>query len=76
MKHSVVFASLVSIAPILAGGASFAQGVYKIGVATGQTGYLAVTDGPALKGLRLGVTRPALDYAANTILLLAALQRR
>ena len=55
MKHSVVFASLVSIAPILAGGAGFAQDVYKIGVATGQTGYLAVTDGPALKGLRLGV---------------------
>ncbi len=28
---------------------------YKIGVATGQTGYLAVTDGPALTGLQLGV---------------------
>jgi branched-chain amino acid transport system substrate-binding protein len=28
---------------------------YKIGVATGQTGYLAVTDGPTLQGFELGV---------------------
>lgn len=35
--------------------ASQAQDTYKIGVATGQTGYLAVTDGPTLKGLQLGV---------------------
>jgi branched-chain amino acid transport system substrate-binding protein len=28
---------------------------YKIGIATGQTGYLAVTDGPTLLGFQLGV---------------------
>jgi branched-chain amino acid transport system substrate-binding protein len=32
-----------------------AEGTYKVGVATGQTGYLAVTDGPTLKGLQMGV---------------------
>ena len=55
MKQHLILASLVSIAPALAGSAAFAQEAYKIGVATGQTGYLAVTDGPALKGLQLGV---------------------
>jgi branched-chain amino acid transport system substrate-binding protein len=29
--------------------------VYKVGVATGQTGYLATTDRPTLRGLELGV---------------------
>ncbi len=29
--------------------------VFRVGVATGQTGYLSVTDGPALTGLELGV---------------------
>jgi len=32
-----------------------AQDVLQVGVATGQTGYLSVTDGPSLKGLQLGV---------------------
>src|SRR3972149_4908621 len=31
------------------------QEVFRVGVATGQTGYLAVTDGPSLRGLQLGV---------------------
>lgn len=49
-------ALLLSTAVLLgAVAAGHAQDTYKIGVATGQTGYLAVTDGPTLKGLQLGV---------------------
>jgi branched-chain amino acid transport system substrate-binding protein len=55
MKQHLILASLVSIVPALTAGSAHAQESYKIGVATGQTGYLAVTDGPALKGLQLGV---------------------
>lgn len=54
MKYGIAVGSLVAMATLVIGSAS-AQEVYKIGVATGQTGYLAVTDGPALKGLQLGV---------------------
>src|SRR6266481_10066301 len=58
MKSHLCLTSLSSIAMVIA--ASFgveAVGAepYKVGVATGQTGYLAVTDGPALKGLQLAV---------------------
>jgi branched-chain amino acid transport system substrate-binding protein len=41
-----------------AAGGSEAAGddeVYRIGFASGQTGYLSVTDGPALRGLELGI---------------------
>lgn len=55
MKNRVILGSLVCIAPLLGSAVLSAQQVYKVGVATGQTGYLAVTDGPALKGLQLGV---------------------
>jgi branched-chain amino acid transport system substrate-binding protein len=56
MKNHHVLVTLISL--ILVGAwseARSADAVYKVGVATGQTGYLAVTDGPALKGLQLGV---------------------
>lgn len=37
------------------GGGGDGPTVYKVGVATGQTGYLATTDRPTLRGLELGV---------------------
>src|SRR5262249_34747523 len=57
MKRHHLLGSIVAVGVVAAGfgtGLS-AQESYKVGVATGQTGYLAVTDGPALKGLQLGV---------------------
>lgn len=56
MKYRHVLGLFAFTVPIVAmcGEARPAEGVYKVGVATGQTGYLAVTDGPALKGLQLG----------------------
>ena len=55
MSKSVTFGSIVSLGLLATHAPVCAQDTYKIGVATGQTGYLAVTDGPALKGLQLGV---------------------
>ena len=55
MKTYIIAGTLACIIPMLAVGPASAADVYKIGVATGQTGYLAVTDGPALQGLQLGV---------------------
>lgn len=57
MKSHHLLGSLVATALIAAAcsEAISAEQPYKVGVATGQTGYLAVTDGPALKGLQLGV---------------------
>jgi branched-chain amino acid transport system substrate-binding protein len=55
MKTHIIAGTLACIIPMLAVGPASAADVYKIGVATGQTGYLAVTDGPALQGLQLGV---------------------
>jgi branched-chain amino acid transport system substrate-binding protein len=55
-KHQVMLAPALAVLGLVTSVASLsAQDSYKIGVATGQTGYLAVTDGPTLKGLQLGV---------------------
>ncbi|MFO1059648.1 MAG: ABC transporter substrate-binding protein [Dongiaceae bacterium] len=54
MKAFVGVASLAAATLLASLGAS-AEESYKVGVATGQTGYLAVSDGPALKGLQLAV---------------------
>jgi branched-chain amino acid transport system substrate-binding protein len=53
-NHSVLTVASVFATLGLCATAAAAD-IYKVGVATGQTGYLAVTDGPALKGLQLGV---------------------
>lgn len=55
MKTNTQVLLLSTIVVFGAASSSQAQDAYKIGVATGQTGYLAVTDGPTLKGLQLGV---------------------
>jgi len=55
MKMPAQFLLATTLALVGTAAASQAQETYKIGVATGQTGYLAVTDGPTLKGLQLGV---------------------
>src|SRR5215471_1796723 len=57
MKNQYALGSLVCMLLVVGAwsNARSADATYKVGVATGQTGYLAVTDGPALKGLQLGV---------------------
>lgn len=55
MKNHLRLAVTSVVGTLAFAGPADAADVYKIGVATGQTGYLAVTDGPALKGLQLGV---------------------